>query len=133
MAQNGDQYAYRRGDAQLIPVLARGGTLEEAATAAGLSERTVSRRLSDPRFRVEVLRSRGELFAHALGKLASQAEASVMALAAIRDDVSAPWSVRRAAARDILTIGQALSEALDIELRLGEVEQTLAELEQMAR
>ena len=44
MADNGR----KKGNARLLPALAAGATVREAAERAGLGERTVYRRLADP-------------------------------------------------------------------------------------
>jgi hypothetical protein len=57
-------------DALLIVALAQGKTGAEAAEAAGVSERTVYRRLEAHEFRLEVARAQQAIVAPALGALA---------------------------------------------------------------
>ena len=58
----------KNGDPVLAAALASGGTWKEAAEAAGVSERTVGRRLKDPAFRGTVSRLREEIFSRAAAR-----------------------------------------------------------------
>jgi hypothetical protein len=57
-------------DGALIVALAQGHTVAEAAEAAGVAERTVYRRRSDPEFRLQVDQARQAIVDRALGILA---------------------------------------------------------------
>ncbi|MEW6209106.1 MAG: hypothetical protein AB1631_12115 [Acidobacteriota bacterium] len=64
MALNGNEngsYKYQRGDAAIIPALASGKTLDEAAAASGIGKRTICRRQNDPAFQREVQRVQVEI------------------------------------------------------------------------
>jgi hypothetical protein len=65
MAGNGR----RKGDDALVLALASGQTVRDAACAAGVGERTATRRWADPDFRRRVARRRAELAARAAGRL----------------------------------------------------------------
>lgn len=56
----------RKGDLALHLALAKGSTVREAAAAAGISERTVHRRMDEPGFLEEVERLRADLRDRAL-------------------------------------------------------------------
>lgn len=122
MARSG---ARQGRDGQLIAALAGGASHAEAAAAAGVSLRTVTRRTSDPAFRSELAAARRELVDRALGALAAEAAASVRVLAEVRDDPDAPPSVRRAAARDVLALLVPLAEHTAQEERLADLEARL--------
>ena len=50
-----------RANSRLVELLAGGRTVEAAATEAGISERTVYRRLEDPEFRQQLGQLRGHM------------------------------------------------------------------------
>ena len=58
-------------DPLIILALAQGMTIVDAAKAAGVSERTVYRRLDDHEFRLEVAWAQQALVTQALGSLAA--------------------------------------------------------------
>ena len=60
----------RNADDVLALELAAGKTLRDAALAAGIAERTATRRWADPEFRRLVSRHRGEMVGRAVGELA---------------------------------------------------------------
>ena len=51
----------QRANSCLVALLAGGRTVEAAATEAGISERTVYRRLEDPEFRQQLGQLRGHM------------------------------------------------------------------------
>lgn len=61
----------KSADDALAAALAAGQTLRDAATAAGVSERTAARRAADPAFQRRVEALRAELVSAALGRLAA--------------------------------------------------------------
>jgi hypothetical protein len=58
-------------DEQLLLALAAGASVTAAAGQAGVSERTVRRRLEDPAFKARVGEVRGEMVRAAVGRLAT--------------------------------------------------------------
>jgi hypothetical protein len=123
MAENGR----RKGDDTLLLALAGGQTVRDAAQAAGLGERTATRRLADPAFRRRLSDLRAEMVQRALGKMADgMAEAADTLRQLLRAE--AP-SVRLGAARSILELGNKLWEAVDTEARLQSLEQHLADIQ----
>jgi hypothetical protein len=79
MADNGRK---KRDDA-LALALAAGQTVRDAAAAAGVSERTATRRLTDPGFRKRVAALRAELVQAAVARLQSSVGQAVDTLAAV--------------------------------------------------
>lgn len=112
------------GSAVLALALARGASYQEAASAAGIGERTVVRRMSDPVFRSEVERVRSAMLHAAMGRLAATVAAAVDTLS----DLLRPGTrstVRRSAADSILGHALRLREHLDLEERLAALEARL--------
>ena len=93
-------------DDGLVLALARGLTVRLAAEEAGLSERTVHRRLDDPEFRRRVVAVRGELMRRAGGLLSDVTPQAVDVLRELlKSDAD---TTRLAAARTILQQSVAL-------------------------
>ena len=113
----------RRGDHILVPSLARGETIARAASQAGLSERTVYRRLHEPEFRAQVDGARAELFDQAAGRLAGAAEAATDCLIALLD--AEAETVRLGAARALWNQLVRVREVSEFERRLETIEGTL--------
>ena len=121
MAENGRL----KGDDNLLLAMAEGRTVREAAIAAGLGERTATRRLADPNFRRRVVEARAEMVARALGKMADgMAEAADTLRQLLRAEGE---SVRLGAARSILELGNKLRESVEVEARLQAIERQLDE------
>jgi AcrR family transcriptional regulator len=99
-------------------------TASEAAAAAGVSERTVRRRLSDPEFKNLVDESRTELLDAALVRLTSQAIHAVDTLAGLMKPQEPP-SVRLGAAKAILDFGLRLRAEGELGDRLSAIEDHL--------
>jgi hypothetical protein len=122
MAENGR----RKGDDALLLALASGQTVRDAAHAAGVGERTATRRLSDPTFRQRVAEFRAEMVGRATGRLADGMTAAADTLRQLLSAEGA--SVRLAAARAILELANRLRQDVDLEQRLLAVEQRLLAL-----
>lgn len=121
MAENGR----RKGDAALALALASGQTVRDAAAAAGIGERTATRRLADPDFRRHVADLRADMVQRALGRMA---DGMADAAATLRMLLKAEGeSVRLGAARSILELGNKLRESVELEQRLADLEQRLAD------
>ena len=107
-------------DALLVAALAAGSTQQEAATKAGVSLRTVVRRLGDADFRLAVLQARGDLVDRAIGLLA---DAGTSAVGTLKGLLGAESEMARlGAAKAILELGAKLREQGEIEARLRAVE-----------
>ena len=105
----------------MLNALAAGATLAQAAAKAGVSERTVYRRLADPAFRQQLRALQAEMAQRAADLLlASTLQATKTLLDLLAP--STPASVRRAAARDIIELGLDLRQAVELEDRLNALE-----------
>jgi hypothetical protein len=113
----------RNADEALALALAAGQTLRESAAAAGVAERTATRRWADAAFRRRVSQLRADMVARALGKLADgMAEAGEV----LRKRLAAESeSVRLGACRAPLEHGVKLRETVDHEERLQALEKQL--------
>ena len=122
MSANGRANRSRaNADELVVAALASGHTMQEAAKGAGISPRTVSRRLADPAFKQRIQTLRGEMIGQALGRMAdgmSDAAAALRKLLKAKSE-----SVRLGACRAMLEIGVKLREAVELEARLAALEQ----------
>jgi hypothetical protein len=111
-------------DEKLIAELAAGRTVAEAATAAGVSERTVYRRLSDEGFALRVRQARSQFLDNALGVLSATSTAAAGVLKELLTHADA--NVKHRAAAEILKTAVKFREVLEVEERLRAIEQKLA-------
>jgi HEAT repeat protein len=110
----------RNADEALALALATGQTLRGGAEAAGIAERTATRRWADPAFRRRVGELRGEMVGRALGRMAdgmAEAADKLRQLLAAESE-----SVRLGAARALLELGAKLRESVELEERLAALE-----------
>jgi len=114
------EFVRRKGDAELIVALAAGQTIRDAAAAASLSERTVTRRLQEPAFRQEVANTRTLMLSRAVGMLADAAADAVMTLRSLLHAESD--TARLGAARAILDAGPRLRESEELAARIEAIE-----------
>lgn len=111
-------------DDALAAELAAGKTVRDAATAAGVAERTAFRRLTDTKFKARVSELRGGMIATAAGRLADgMASAADVLLALLAD--SDP-SVRHRAAVKVLELGIQVRLASDVADEMAELRELLA-------
>ena len=112
----------RRGDSVLQAALAGGATVSQAASKAGLDERTVYRRLQDPSFRRYIDALRANILQRAGAMLNA---ASLLAIKTLVDlqDPKTPAFARLAASRDILKMGDRWRQATSVEKRLCALEE----------
>jgi hypothetical protein len=111
-------------DDVLALTLARGATRQKAAKIAGVSERTVYVRLSDPKFRLRVAEFRRFMIEGAIGKLAMIANKAADVLGQLLEQPNPITRLR--AAQAILEQLTRLSEHVELVERLEEVEKTVA-------
>ena len=104
-------------------------TIEAAAKAAGIGERTLRTWLTQPGFRRQYREARGHLLDAAIGQLQKASGAAVAVLLSIAEDVLTPPAVRVSAARAILTTAIAGAEMIDLDERLTAIEEALARAE----
>lgn len=110
-------------DQVLLTALVCGGTVESAARKAGVSARTVYRRLSQARFQERLRRCRRDLVERTSGLLTGAALGAVKTLVDLQQDPAAPATVKRRAARDILELGLRFRDTTDLEERISRLEQ----------
>lgn len=115
----------RNADDALALELAAGKTLRDAAAAAGIGERTATRRWADPDFRRAVSRVRGDMLGRAAGELADGMAAAAKALRELLNCESP--AARLGAARSLLELGMKAREALDLDDRVRALEDRTAE------
>lgn len=105
--------------------LASGGTLEQAADAAGVSERSVRRwHTEDAAFRSEVYRLRGEIISRACGLMADGLAAATEELRRLVGDEDSRVRLRACVA--IIDATLSLQQTADILHRLDELERPTA-------
>jgi hypothetical protein len=122
MAQNGK----KNRNHVLLLALACGAGPEAAARQAGLSARTVYRRLADPVFKAEMRKLQADMVHRNMGSLiAMYGEAARGLLELVKP--TAPPAVRLGAIRTVLEFGIRLRQAVDLEERLEELETLHAE------
>lgn len=114
----------RKGDGALIAALASGKTHTDAAKLAGVSLRTLTRRLNDPAFRQQVLQARAALIEKATGRLADSATRAADELVELLADESA--TVRLSAARALLDYAGRFTEANDVHERITALEDAVS-------
>jgi hypothetical protein len=120
---------FSRADELLVLDIARGSSMRDVATRAGVSERTVRRRWADPKFRKKVFEARSEIRCEATGRLTTEMNKATETLTAGMNAKSE--SVRVSAARAILKIGEELGgraeETALLAEKLERVESVLAQ------
>jgi hypothetical protein len=97
--------------------------LRDAASAAGIGERTATRRWADARFRQRVAELRSEMVSRALGKMADGMSDAAGKLRALLSATSE--SVQLGACRALLELGVKLRESVELEARLAALEAAL--------
>ena len=111
----------RRGDAIVQAALASGDSVAQAASKAGLSERTIYRRQQDPAFQRSIEALRAAMVQRAAALLIAAILLATKTLTDLQDP-STPASVRRRASRDIIELGQKLRQITIVEKRLVALE-----------
>jgi HEAT repeat protein len=115
------EFGQQKGDGPLLVALAQGRSTREAARRAKVSERTATRRMADPEFRIAVAEARAAMVERALGKLA---DGSTEAVDTLRRLLKAKAEgVRLSAARAFLEVGNKLRENVELEQRIRALEE----------
>jgi hypothetical protein len=110
-----------KGEPVAVLALAAGATITAAAREAGVSERTIRRRLELPEYRMELSRMRSKLLDAAVGQLV---EASTKAVATLVELLGArSENVRAIAAKAIIEYGLSLQEAIETQTRITTLEE----------
>ena len=114
-------------DEPLLLALARGLSVRDSASEAGLSEATAFRRLRDATFVAELNRLRGELWSATLGKLTAASGKAVDRIVLLVDEGESD-SVRLSACKSILELGTKLRDSIEFAQRLELLENPRHEL-----
>ena len=114
-------------DKELLTILACGATVEQTARQLKISERTIYRRLADPKFKSALQEARAEMVQRTSGTLTASAGEAVRTLIALLNPNSTGMQ-RLGAARAIIELGMKLREMADLEQRVLELEQQVAAL-----
>ena len=112
-------------DEILAAALASGKTHRAAADAAGMSDRTVRRRLEAPEFRAMVSAQRTELVNQVADRLAGLAPQAVETMYSLLSDNNPP-AVRCKAAQAVLSSSRAWRDASEMEARIRMLEALVA-------
>lgn len=124
---NGDKPAPRRkGDEVVLAALAAGHTYSQAAKIAGLSTKTVQRRMADPLFRAELDELKLQVVQQTAASLGDAATAAVSTLKKLL--VSKDEYVRLKAANSLLDVSIRYRETLEVSERLAALEERAREL-----
>jgi len=105
----------------LLMALACGATVENAARTAGISSRTVHRRLKDSDFHQRLLAMRLDMVQRAVSMLTASAMEAVKTLITLLEPSVFP-AVRLGAARTILEFGIKLRETAELAERIAALE-----------
>jgi hypothetical protein len=118
-------FGRRKGDDALLLALAAGQTVRDAARAAGVGERTATRRVAEPAFLRRVADLRADMVGRALGRMA---DAMTAAADTLRQLLTArSENVRLGAARSLLELGVKLRESVELEQRLLALEEGMSD------
>jgi hypothetical protein len=115
-----------KGDEALLAALLLGLTVPAAAAEAGLSERTARRRVTHPEFRKRLDAGRAEMTTLVAAQLAGGAQVGYTVLVRLAADSATPPSVRRSAARDLISLAGELGITREMEARLEALEDAVA-------
>lgn len=122
----------KKNEDALLVALACGATVENAARQCDLSERTIYRRLGEPDFKRRLQGVRGDMVSRAAGMLTAAGMESVRTLLELQKPGQTA-AIRLGAARAILELGLKFREVVDLETRLAELEQRVAEEDEAKR
>ena len=111
----------RRND-QLVLALLQHPSIEKAASAAGVSESTLRRRMQDPEFQELYREARRESYSQAVARLQHATGAAVSTLLRVMTDQTCPAASRVRAAWYVLDQAGRFMETEEIEVRLAQLE-----------
>lgn len=117
----------RKGDAALVVALACGASPESAAQKAGVSLRTVFRRLADTAFLAQVDAMRAEMVRRQAGMFTAAGMASIKTFTTLQESATSE-SVRLGAARAVIELGCKLRENAALMDRIAALEGCLETL-----
>jgi hypothetical protein len=114
-------------DEKLIIELASGSSWERTAAACGCSERTIARRLKDPKFRAALDDARRRLFEAAFSRVVAAGQAAASTLISLLSRETPP-AVRLGASRTLLESSCRFRETHELEERLRALEDRLGKV-----
>ena len=114
----------KNSDETLLTALACGATVASAAHSAGMSPRTVHRRLKEPAFQERLRQARADMVHRTSAMLTAAGLESVKTLLTLQQ-AECPAGVRLGAARSIIDLGIRLREFVDLQERVIQLEQKL--------
>lgn len=114
-------------DSLMVAALARGATQVEAAKAAGVTARTVRRRMEDPGFVARVKAATDELVRHVDDRLTGLACRAVDTLEELITSTDTPPAVKLRAATGILSAQRTWRQSTEHEERMQYLEELVAE------
>jgi hypothetical protein len=114
----------KKADDVLILALACGATPESAAQKAGVSVRTVYRRLADPAFRAQVNEVRADLVRRAASLFTAASMPAIKTITTLQESANSE-AVRLTAARATIELGCKLRETVELMERLAALEARL--------
>ncbi len=117
-----------KGDVALIAALLRGLSNAEASQEAGVSERTLYRRMQDPGFRRQLTNARSAVVAQTVNTLSAASDEAVKELQKLVTKAKSEH-VRLGAARSVLEFSARLRESEELEQRLSELEEATEQQE----
>lgn len=112
----------RCNDEQIIQAVLSSGSQSEAARSLGLNKTTITHRMKNPEFKRKLDEAKAAYLQQAVQELRQELKSSVRTLAEVRDDATAPQSVRIQAADTILRHALKYTEIGDIIQRIEELE-----------
>ena len=111
----------------VLAAIATGSSVNDAARLAGVSRRTASRIINDPRSQERLAGMREATMEHAARRMLGLVDLAANTLDAVMRDTEAGASARVSACRTVLTSAVTLTDAVEIERRLAEVEAAVGE------
>lgn len=117
----------KKAETELVLTLACGASPENAAQKAGVSVRTVYRRLAEPAFRAQVSELRAEMARRTAGMLTAAGLGAIRTLTTLQESAVSE-SVRLSAARAVIELGCKLRESVELTEQLTALEARLESL-----
>jgi autotransporter translocation and assembly factor TamB len=112
----------KNADDALIQALACGATAESAAQKAGISLRTVQRRLNDPAFQQRLREMKDDMLKRSASMLTALNGEAIKTLASLQGN-STPPNVRLGAARAVIELSARLRESAELHERITALEE----------
>jgi hypothetical protein len=125
MARNGTTITAKQ-ERTVLALLVR-PTIQAAAEATGIGQRTLYRWLKEPAFKRAYREARREAVSQAVAQLQQAAAGAVTTLSAIVQDANAPAAVRVSAAKTVLELALKGQEQADLEHRLAALEEATSD------